>query len=275
MSACRDFVVEPIEGHHAIYERGLTSLAHDGVPFLAGGALALAAYAGIRRNTKDLDLFVRERDVPRVLEVLAHAGFRTETPYPHWLAKGYAGEHFIDVIFSSGNGIAPVDDEWFEHAVPAVVFGTPVSLCPVEETIWSKSFVMERERYDGADVAHLLFGSGETLDWKRLLRRFGPHWRVLLSHLILFGYVYPDDASRIPSWVMNELVRRLRRDERALRARASPPRGEPRVCRGTLLSREQYLPDLAQGCTDARQRPAGPMSDEHIATWTEAIGRSK
>ena len=28
----------------------------------------------------------------------------------------------------------------------------------MEESLWQKAFIMERERYDGADVAHLLRG---------------------------------------------------------------------------------------------------------------------
>ena len=42
-----------------------------------------------------------------------------------------------------------------------------------EETLWSKAFVMERERYDGADVAHLILAHGERLDWDT------PVWRGL------------------------------------------------------------------------------------------------
>jgi hypothetical protein len=41
-------------------------------------------------------------------------------------------------------------------------------------------------------VLHLLHETGPSLDWPRLLMRFGDHWRVLLSHQILFGFVYPD-----------------------------------------------------------------------------------
>ena len=60
---------------------------------------------------------------------------------------------------------------------------------PAEEMIWSKAFVMERERYDGADITHILRKSGATIDWVRLLRRFGSHAAVLLSHLVLFQFV--------------------------------------------------------------------------------------
>jgi hypothetical protein len=265
VSACSVVARGPAANVASTYAHCLKQLAEDGVPFLVGGAVLLAAHAGIRRNTKDLDLFVIEQDLPRTLAVLSRAGLRTETPFPHWLAKAYAEERVIDVIFNSGNGNAPVDREWFEHASPGVVCGTPVQLCPVEETIWSKAFVMERERFDGADVAHLLLHCCRSLDWQRLMRRFGDHWRVLFSHLVLFGYVFPDEASRIPQWVMRELTARLHREEE------SPPGG--RICRGTLLSREQYLSDLARGWQDARLPPFGSMSAEAVAIWTEAIAR--
>jgi hypothetical protein len=52
-----------------------------------------------------------------------------------------------------------------------------------------------------------------------------------------------------------------------------PPTNE-RVCRGTLISREQYLVDILQwGLVDARMQPRGPMSATEIAHWTEAIGK--
>jgi len=41
--------------------------------------------------------------------------------------------------------------------------------------IWSKAFIMERDRYDGADIAHIIRTCGKGLDWSRLLHRFGSH----------------------------------------------------------------------------------------------------
>src|SRR4030095_12962312 len=111
----------------------------------------------------------------------------------------HSGDCYVDLIFSSGNGVAEVDDDWFRHAVEGEVLGLRVQLTPPEESIWSKAYVMERERYDGADVAHLLHTQADRLDWQRLVRRFGPHWRVLLSHLIVFGFIYPADRARIPA----------------------------------------------------------------------------
>ena len=158
----------------------------------------------------------------------------------------------MDVIFSSGNGIARVDDLWFDHAVKTNVLGLIVRLCPAEEMIWSKAFIQERERFDGADVLHLLRETGPSLDWPRLLMRFGDHWRVLLGHLILFGYAYPDKRQNFPPWVMEELLRRLN---------ASRPNLQNDVCYGTLLSREQYLHDIQRVEISGRSRSADRADD--------------
>jgi hypothetical protein len=248
------------------YCRVLRALDAARLPFLVGGAFAFTHYTGIERNTKDLDLFIRGGDYARLARTLASAGYATELKHPHWLAKVRAGEAFVDVIFSSGNGVADVDDGWFEHAADGELLGRAVRIAPAEETIWSKAFVMERERYDGADIAHLLCARAEDLDWPRLVRRFGAHWRVLLAHLVLFGFVYPDRREAVPKWVMQGLIRRLNAEREASAAPGAP------ICRGTLLSREQYLFDIERlGYADARIAPLGAMTEDETAAWTEAI----
>ncbi|MEA2525497.1 MAG: hypothetical protein QOF73_2724 [Thermomicrobiales bacterium] len=265
-SACRggtSFV--SISDSDDFYRQMVQALTDAGAPFLVGGAYAFARYTGIERHTKDFDIFVRPSDVDAVLGVLAGAGCSTELTYPHWLAKAYRGEDFVDVIFSSGNGVAVVDDEWFAHAVEAEVLGRSVLLCPAEETLWSKAFVMERERFDGADVAHLLLWTSAQLDWHRLLRRFGQNWPVLMAHITLFGFSFPSEADRVPDWVTRELL------GRAACGLWKPVNGE-RVCRGTILSREQYLIDVQEwGYRDGRLPPDGRMTEAEIAEWTDAI----
>lgn len=248
------------------HRRALEALHDAGVEFLLGGAFALQTHLGVLlRAVKDLDLFLRERDVERALAALRAAGYATEVPFPHWLAKAVAGSEFIDVIFSSGNGIVRVDDAWFAHAGRAEVLGVPVLVCPPEEGIWARAFVMERERYDGADVAHLIRCCAATLDWQRLLARFGENWRVLYAHLVLFGFVYPAERRLVPRAVMQELAGRLATEEAG-----DPPGG--RVCRGTLLSRAQYLIDVGRwGYADARCAPHGSMSAADVEAWTRAI----
>ncbi len=248
-----------------LYRSALEMLNRSGVPYMVGGTYAFQYYAGISRSTKDFDIFVRPRDVRRVLDVLTRAGFKTEVVFTHWLAKAHHGDKFIDVIYSSGNAVAEVDDDWFAHAVDEEVLGVPVKLCPPEEMIWSKAFIMERERYDGGDVAHLFRHCSGLVDWQRLLSRFNGHWRVLLSHLVLFGFIYPGERALIPAPVMKELMNRLM-------AELEVPTRDSKVCQGTLLSRAQYLVDVEEwGYEDARITPRGSMTEEQIAVWTAAI----
>jgi hypothetical protein len=243
----------------------LETLRSADIPFLIGGAYAFARYTGIERHTKDLDVFIHRRDYERTMRALGEAGCSTELTFPHWLGKARCGEAFIDVIFSSGNGVAEVDDEWFEHARDDEVLGLPVKLSPVEEMIWSKAFIMERERFDGADINHLLRACAAELDWPRLLRRFGPHWRVLLSHLVMFGFVYPALRDHVPDWVLDELLGRIWQE-----AHGAPL--PARICRGTLISRAQYLVDVERwGYEDARLVPTGSMTWREVARWTAAI----
>ena len=251
----------------AFYGRALTALNEAGVPYLVGGAYAFERYTGIARHTKDFDIFVRPDDLDRVFETLAGTGCDTEITFPHWLGKARCGEDLVDIIFSSGNGVAAVDEAWFTHAIEDTVLGIPARLMPAEEMIWSKGFIMERERYDGADVAHILRARAALLDWGRLLARFGRHWRVLFSHLVLFGFIYPTERSQVPAWVMQELTRRLMREGVCV-----PVTDEAPVCRGPLLSRAQYLVDVdGWGYRDVRLTHESAMNEDDVKLWTEGI----
>ena len=228
----------------AARRQALEALQADRVSFVVAGAYAMREYTGIYRDTKDLDLFCRRSDCQRVLDSLTRVGFRVELTDPLWLAKGFAEDgEFVDVIFSSGNGVAEVDESWFARARWGTVLGVRAPLAPPEDIIWSKAYVMERERYDGADVQHLVRSCGATLDWRYLLRRMRSHPEVLLAHLLLFRFSFPGDHDKVPEWVLDELLEAIR---------LPPPVSHQRVCRGTLLSAVQYEHDLREGLEDAR-----------------------
>ncbi len=253
----------------AFYRNVLRTLADGGVEYLVGGAYAFVRYTAIDRRTKDFDIFVRTTDIERAFSVLRDAGFTTDFTFPHWLGKVFHGEHFVDIIYSSGNGVAPVDDGWFVRAPDGEVFGVPVKLVPAEEMLWSKAFVMERERYDGNDVLHIIRAMSEDLEWDHLVDRFGARWRVLLSYLVLFGFVYPGERARVPQRIMERLLR-LVAGELTTNA---PIR---KLCNGSVLSRQQYLIDIDEwGYLDGRLEPRGNMSADEIAHWTAAIEQKK
>lgn len=245
----------PIErGAHLLV---LSTLKQAEIPFVVGGAYALHTYTGLYRVTKDLDVFLRRSDVERALDALADVNFRTEMLDPVWIAKAYASnDFFADLIFSSGNGVAEVDELWFQRASSHPIHGMQVLVAPPEEMIWSKAFVCERERYDGADLNHIVLACGKELDWGHLLYRFNAHWPVLFSHLLMYRFSYPGRQDHVPEWVWQELLRR-----------ADEMQNQPQLadlCRGTLLSREQYRTDLEHwGFRDARYEEVAVYREHH------------
>lgn len=255
----------PVRSLATFYQDAFAILEEAGIPFLIGGAFAQSRHTGRDRDTKDLDIILRRDDVPRMLVAFEHAGYHAEVPYPHWLAKIHSNGQYLDVLFGSGNGVIHVEQSWWVHAVEADVLDRKVKLCPPEELLWSKAFVQERERFDGADVLHLLHACARTMDWDRLVARFDHHWPVLYGHIVMFLFAYPDRRGDVPHRVIEELSCRLQRLE---------PQETEHICYGTLVSREQYLYDVnTLGYEDARLQPRGGMTSRDLEIWTDAIDK--
>lgn len=237
------------------YKRALAALNEGGVPYVVTGAYAIYEYTGIYRETKDLDLFVEPRFLIPAMRALKEAGFRTRLEQAHWLAKAKLGEHFVDMIFGMGNGLALVDSDWFEHSRPAILAASTVRIGPAEELIWHRLFINERHRHDMADIMHLILCRGDRLDWRRLVDKTGHHWPLLLAQLQMFSYVYPEVTGRVPSWVMEELLRRA--GEEAKRERS----GEL-TTRGPLISRFSFAIDVNEwGLRDLREASIREMEE--------------
>jgi hypothetical protein len=225
---------------HAFYKEALELLEECGANFMLGGAFCMFEYTGIYRDTKDLDIFCKSSEYARILKFFADKGYKTELTDVRWLAKIFKGEYFIDIIFDTVNNICRVDDSWFQHAVDAEFVGCNVKLLPPEELIFCKLYVQNRERYDGADVNHVLLKQGKTLNWERLMQRMDPHWHILLAQLIQFQFVYPFDYHDIiPRWLFDELIRRAQEQYDL------PPAVE-RVCRGPIIDQTQYQIDIKE-----------------------------
>ena len=231
---------------------------------MIGGAYAMGYYTDLVRDTKDLDLMLRPQDVSPALQACRDAGYEAELVFTHWLAKIWSANYFIDVIYRAGNGLGEVDDGWFSTAPAAEILGIWAKIAPPEELIWQKAYVMERERFDGADIIHLLASCAPRIDWTRLIERFGADWRVLLSHLALFGFVFPSKRNLVPTEVIEKLSARL------MSELAEEPPSNP-LCNGTLLSRVQYLSDITTGgFTDARTTGRSVIKPHEIQEWTKA-----
>jgi hypothetical protein len=234
------------EEEREVYRRALQALNAAAVPYVVAGAYAIYEHTGIYRQTKDLDIFVEPRSVVVAARALHEAGFVMRLEELHWLAKGFVGDKFVDLIYGMGNGVAFIDEGWVKHAKAGVLAAQPVPIAPAEELIWHRLFINERHRHDMSDVVHLILTNGDTLDWERLVARVGSHWPLLLAQLQTFSYVYPGYRSNVPAWVMEQLIEQARAD-------IARDEEDTDLTRGTLISRFSFAIDVREwGFADPR-----------------------
>jgi hypothetical protein len=193
----------------ALFRDVLKILTERKIPFAVSGAIALQQHTGICRSTKDLDIFLSAEDGESALACLTKNGVRCEVRDPVWLAKAHRDKYFVDLITGMSNAVITVDKSWIKHSHLGNVLGVQVGLLAPEELLVSKLFVTRRERFDGADIAHIVYATKGKLDWERILRHVGEHWEILLWSLLLFRYVYPGDSSFVPSSLWKDLIGRL------------------------------------------------------------------
>jgi len=234
-----DFDAEASE----VYGEVLDALDRAEISYMLGGALALNAYTGIWRDTKDLDVFTTEKTVPRVLEALKEAGFEPEITDPVGLAKAHRGELFADVIHASHNGTGPVDESWFENATQISILDRRELVIPAEELVLSKIFVVAKDRCDVDDVLHVIFAMRGELDWDRMIEKIGDHWELLLAYLHLYRYVYPSHTHYLPDRVLETLLGRYKEESTPAETRF----------RGTMLDENTFRVDVEEwGLPDER-----------------------
>ena len=139
----------------AFYVQVLQDLLESDIAFLVAGGYAVSTYTGGNRVTKDLDLFTTAGLFPSLLSFLKQKGYAVAIEDERWIGKILFKDHFVDVIFGSANGMVPVQEDWFEHAHKREVLGIKVQMLSPTDLIWSKAFIRDRQRYDGADLEQL------------------------------------------------------------------------------------------------------------------------
>lgn len=218
------------------YQGVLRGLLQAEIPFAVSGGFAFHHHTGIWRTTKDLDLALAPSDVPGAFKVLVEEGFETYVQDPVWLAKARRGDYFVDLITGVGNATLTVEPEWIDRAAEDSVLNIRCKVLGAEEMIASKLFVTRRERFDGADIAHLLKARARSLDWDRLRKLTESHWQMLYWHLVLFAYTYPAQVNMIPAEVWRELAERFQR--------AVTTAVPTESCRGMLIDPKMFAIDV-------------------------------
>ena len=235
------------------YTEVIELLARSDIPFLLSGSYALACYTGIVRPTKDVDFFSTAGDCLKSLSFFKKHGYDVEIVDERWLARITRGEIFVDVIFNMPTASTHVTEDWFDNAPRTELFGSQLQLVPPTEFVWSKMFVQDRYRYDGADVAHMILKRHHEIDWRRLLSHMELHWEVLLIHMLNFRYIYPSERDSVPQWLLDELLERLQ-------VQNSIPPPAMKVCRGRIFSPRDYQIDVAEW---GFSEPVGNLEEQY------------
>lgn len=138
----------PLEAHWAaaipeeeweIYCAAIQAVRGAGIRFMLGGGLALAAFTGRWRDTKDIDFYILPQDREPAVAALSQAGFvdyYDRLRYDRkWIYRSVRSDVLVDIIWSMANQRAQVDEAWFERAGSISMRGEKLQVIPPEEFI--------------------------------------------------------------------------------------------------------------------------------------------
>lgn len=243
-------VVRPVlidDEQAAVFTDWLELLRAADVPFAVGGAYAVYAFTGAWRDTKDLDVFLAPRHVKSALDALKAAGYETEVRDRYWLAKAHRPPYLLDLLFAVRHSTSlKVEEQWFATCRPAELLGVRTCLLSPEELIATKVYLGARDRFDGADIVHLIRATHGRIDWERVIELLKGDEEIVLWHLLLFQYVYPGHVDELPIDLMRRIFDKMQAQGRA------PV--ETRRFRGMLIDPISFAVDVAQwGYEDTRE----------------------
>lgn len=193
----------------ATYRDAIQALRKTGIRFLLGGGFALATYIGRWRNTKDIDFYILHEDRDKAVAALSKAGFEdyfSTLPYDRkWIHRNTRDGVIVDIIWAMANQRAQTDEQWFERAPAAMVRGEALRVIPMEEFLWCKLYIMQRDHCDWTDVFNLIYAVGKELDWEHLLARLEEDRPLLKGLLTVYGWLCPEQAGELPQGIRDEL----------------------------------------------------------------------
>jgi hypothetical protein len=195
--------------HWFTYREAMQALRKAGIRFLLGGGFALAVYIGRWRDTKDIDFYIMHADRNRAVRALTRAGFKdlfSRLPYDRkWIYRSTRKGVIVDIIWAMANQRAHTDEVWFERARPVTVRGEALAVIPVEEFLWCKLYIMQRDHCDWTDAFNLLYAVGPQINWTRLLGRLEEDWPLLKGFLTVYGWLCPRQARQLPESLRKKL----------------------------------------------------------------------
>jgi hypothetical protein len=197
------------ERQWAFYDDVLATARETGRPFAIGGAMAWATYSGYYRNTKDIDLYIPERDKQIFIDAVTKIGtkdyFETLQYDRGWIYRSTRDDCIADLIWAMANYVRPLDDDYFKAETTLLLHGNRYPVLPAEELIMNKLYIMQRKRCDWFDVFNLLYYMEGKLDWDRLIAKMGENAILLGSVLRVFAWLCPGRVKTFPESLWRKL----------------------------------------------------------------------
>lgn len=158
-------------------------------------------------------------------------------PYDRgWIYRATFDDAIVDVIWQMANRRTQVDEEWLTHGREIEIAGETARLMPLEELIWSKIYVLQRDRSDWPDILNIIDCTADQLDWRRLVSRVGEDAPLLIALLQIYAWLRPEMPERFPGWLQEEMcLHNVFRDGTELTRR-----------RAALLDSRNWLMSLSQ-----------------------------
>ena len=120
---------------------------------------------------------------------------------PAWIYRGHRGDVIVDAIWAMANKRTVVDDRWTDSGPLIQLCGQSFRVIPAEELIWSKLYVLQRDRCDWPDIFNLVYATGPHLDWEHLFARVAEDRPLLKGILSIFSWLCPGRALALPHLV--------------------------------------------------------------------------
>jgi hypothetical protein len=192
-----------------VYRVAIKALREAQVPFMVGGGFALATFAGRWRDTKDIDFYVHPRDREAAISALTRAGFGDYYPtraYDRkWIYRSTCSGLIVDIIWAMANQRGQVDDIWFERASSVVIRGEFLKVLPLEELMWCKLYIMQRDHCDWTDLFNLLYAVGPQIEWSHLIWRLEEDVPLLKALLTVYAWLCPRSSRKLPDRLWKRL----------------------------------------------------------------------
>jgi hypothetical protein len=153
-----------------------------------------------------------------MVQILTDLGWKDyfdEKPYDRtWIYRGWNDNLILDLIWSLPNHRLDVDEGFLTRGKLIHIYDTELRLLPIEELMWSKIYVMQRERCDWPDLFNIMNYSSQEIDYGYLIDRMGQDAALFGGVLSAYRWLCPLKAQELPSfvWERTGLVAEFKQD---------------------------------------------------------------